>query len=348
MRFLISAGTFALIAAWALPATAQWWNPGDRTPPKLWGTPEAPKVTYTRLTVDYAATAANAAFWNDDFAKLDRMYDEFLRDGVRATDGTWLVESIGRAIANLDSANEDLVKKAFARWAVQSPQSKLRPVAEAVLWQARAWAARGGGYASSVPGESARIFQERLARATQALKDAEPEGKQSPLWYWVALIVAGSSGQPAAQFDGLFREAVDRFPLYQPLYYTRMNYLLPQWGGSYKAVDAFIRQSVDRTAEKEGDSFYAWLYLDVVRKHDGDVFTDTLATWPAMKKAFEDMVARHPDAWNKNVFATFACRVRDQETTARLLGELGTNARLGAWSPGVTTESCKRFALIAS
>ena len=64
-----------------------------------------------------------------------------------------------------------------------------------------------------------------------------------------------------------------------------------------------------------------------------------------MRKAFEDLVARHPDPWNKNVFATFACRARDKETSGRLLAELGASASLGAWSPGITTESCRRFAL---
>lgn len=62
-----------------------------------------------------------------------------------------------------------------------------------------------------------------------------------------------------------------------------------------------------------------------------------------MKRAFDDMVARHPDNWNRNVYATFACRARDKETTARLLAELGDKAQLGAWSSGISTESCRRF-----
>jgi len=75
-----------------------------------------------------------------------------------------------------------------------------------------------------------------------------------------------------------------------------------------------------------------------------DLFNDSEVSWPKLKKAFEDLNARYPDEWNKNLFATFACRARDKETTGRLLVELGTKAKLGAYSNGITTEGCRRFA----
>ena len=65
---------------------------------------------------------------------------------------------------------------------------------------------------------------------------------------------------------------------------------------------------------------------------------------PAALSHFEDLNARYPDDWNKNLFATFACRARDKETTGKLLIELGPKAQLGAYSNGITTEGCRRFA----
>jgi hypothetical protein len=124
-----------------------------------------------------------------------------------------------------------------------------------------------------------------------------------------------------------------------------VNYLRPQWGGSYEAVDRFVEAAVARTRATEGESFYAWIYLDIAPKVHGDLFRETLATWPKMKKAFEDLVARHPDPYNRNAFASVACLARDRETTARLLTLLGKAAELGRWFDGVTTESCQRFAL---
>jgi hypothetical protein len=330
--------------ACASQAHAQWWNPMDPRPPKVWRMDPPPKVVYTHKTVDAAHLVAGQAFWKDDFETLDRMYDELLAGQVRAEDGTSMIEPFGRFLGSV--AGSPVVDDAFATWARKSPASKLRPVAEAIRWESAAWQARGGAGVASVPGETMQIFQHDLARATKALAAAEPDGKQSPLWYWVALIVAGSSQRPAAQFDALFAEAADRFPTYQPLYYTRVNYLLPQWGGDFDAVDKFVAASVKRTSAQEGDAFYAWIYVDISTSIDGDLFEVTKATWPRMKKGFEDMVARHPDPWNKNLYATWACRVRDRETTARLLTELGNDAKLGhVSSPGITTESCRRFAL---
>jgi hypothetical protein len=327
-------------------AQAQWWNLNDHTPPKFRGTEFEPKVVYTHQVVTDASYSANAALWNDDFAKLDRMYDEFMGGNIRSIDGTWMVQALASIFEQAGSS--PVFDKTLERWADASPRSKLRPLAQAIRLQGDAWRARGGAYGSQVPGESMRIFRDRLLKASKSLADLEPDGKQSPLWYWVALIVAGSSGQPPGPFDALFDEAVGRFPLYQPLYYTRVNYLLPQWGGSYEAVDRFVKAAVARTSSQEGDAFYAWLYVDISSKVDGDLFQETLVSWPRMKKGFEDMVARHPDLFNKSIYATFACRARDKETTARLLAELGPQARLGYRSPGITTESCRLFALTST
>lgn len=327
-------------------AQAQWWNnavqPGMRVGKIVVGAPPAAEARYSKTVFDQARSVAVTAIFNEDFAKLERMHDEFVAGDIRATHGFFMVEAIQGAWDDQFRAGE--YKPQFDLWKAKVPQSRMRTLLEAIKWQRHAWEARGGGYGSSVPGESMKLFRERLSLAAKALKDSEPAGQDSPIWYWVALIVAGSSGLPQAEFDTLFEEGAKRFPYYHSLYYTRLNYLLPQWGGSYEAVDAFIAKAVERTKEKDGDAFYAWLYVDVARKFEGDLFEGTRASWPKMRKAFKDMVARYPDAWNKNLFATFACRARDRETTGQLITELGAAASLGAWSPGFSTESCRRFA----
>jgi hypothetical protein len=163
----------------------------------------------------------------------------------------------------------------------------------------------------------------------------------------VALIVAGSSGQPAAQFDALFEEAVGKFPTYLPLYLTRLNYYLPQWGGDFGKVDSFIERSVQRTQQTDGSAFYAWLYVDVARKSGGDesFFRATRVSWPRMRDSFDDMIRRYPDTWNKIVYATFACLARDREATAKVLTMLPPDAQLGAYTDGISTDACRRFAL---
>lgn len=338
----------ALLSSLAgLPASAQVVIPAP--PLRQPGTP-GPAAPAAEPANSFAAfhkarMDATTAVMNEDFDIPDRVHDEYLRSGLRSTHGLFMVEAIQHGWdLHFSTPDGATAMRWVDKWARARPGSRLRKLVEAIRWQRQAWEARGGGYASSVPGEGMKLFRERLALAAKALEAAEPEGKQSPIWYWVALVVAGSSGQPQARFDALFEEAVGRFPHYHTLHYTRMNYLLPQWGGSFEAVDSFIQRSVERTRQVDGEAFYAWLYVDVARKFDGDLFSGTKASWPRMRKGFEDMVARYPDDWNRNLYATFACRARDRETTARLLTQLGGKAMLGEASPGHTTDSCRRFA----
>ncbi len=343
-RALAAAALSALLAL--APASAHWWGP--KTPPGRPGFPAQipPSETgYTLKTYADAMNAAIAAVFNEEWGVLDRMHDEFLASRQRTTHGLWMLEALqGAWDAQLDVEDTTDMDRWLGKWQAGAPDSRMRKLVMAIRWQRQAWVARGGGSASSVPGEGMRLFRERLAKAAAALDEAGPAGRESPLWYWVALIVAGSSQQPASAMDALYEEAAGKFPTYHTIHYTRLNYLLPQWGGSFEAVDRFVGRVVERTRATDGEAFYAWLYMDVADKTEGDLFTETAARWPRMKKAFQDMLARYPDDFNRNRFATFACRARDRETTAALLQELGPRASLGYASPGYTTESCRRFA----
>lgn len=333
------------VAASPIASQAQWWNSADPTPPKFRGTPWETKPVYDRNMRDKAYMEANAALVDGKFEKLDRMYDDFMANGgLRRTDGGWMVQSIQDLFEyRCHTMDDAAARRELAKWAEARPESKLRPAVEIVTLQCQAWKARGGGYANLVPDEAFKIFNEKLREAAKKFGETEAVGKESPLWWWAGLIVAGSSGMPPAQFDTMFAEATRRFPSYQPLYYTRVNYHLPQWGGSFAAVERFADASAAATSDKEGQSMYAWIYADLGHKVP-DLFEDSNVSWPHMKKAFEDLNARYPDAWNKNLFATFACRARDKETTGKLLIELGPKASLGAYSNGITTEGCRRFA----
>jgi len=338
----------ALLLAVAAGAHAQWWNPSDPTPPKFRGTQFETKPVYDRRLFEAASLQVHAALEEGNFAKVDRMYGEFLASRQRTSDGSWLVEAVQQAIDNWFVAHDDSrIDRLFAEWKAKAPDSKLMPVAEADRWQRTAWKARAGRGAGSMTPEIRELFRERMLKASRALEASAEVGRESPIWYWVALIVAGSSGRPEAQFDALFEEAVARFPTYQPLYLTRLNYYLPQWGGDFDKVDAFIRRSVQRTEAVDGKSFYAWLYLDVARKSGGDeeFFRVTRVSWPRMRESFDDMTRRYPDVWNKILFATFACLARDRETTARLLTEMPAEVHLGAYTQGISTDACRRFAL---
>ena len=136
-----------------------------------------------------------------------------------------------------------------------------------------------------------------------------------------------------------------RFPLVFTLLLATLS-AAPAVAELERMYDEFMaenaRSTDGRTASAEGQAMYVWLYMDLAAKNCCGP-EDTSASWPRLKAAFDDLVARHPDTLNKNYYGTYACRARDRKTTGRLLQELGSAASFWAVS-GITAEGCRRFA----
>jgi len=328
----------ACLAITVVPALAhaQWWNselpPGRRT-----ANVPGVKIVYDaalrkRATDEIAKTLAAG-----DIAKLDRMHDEFADMARAGGEGRDMIAAFSDAFEIHYGARSAPDEAFFQKWRTEAPGSRLRSAAEAAMWWHFAWKMRGGGYASEVSPESMDRFGEFLGRAARALEDGQ--GRESPLWYWMALAVGGSLGAPAAAMDQVFDAGARKYPTFMRLYETRLNFLLPQWGGDYGRVDAFVRAAVNRTQATEGTVFYPELYAKVARAWDGEnFFGETRASWRLMQHGFEEQVA-HATV-DLNQYAAFACLARDRETTALLLRRLGDKANVGVEVPAVTNESC--------
>lgn len=334
-----------LLALAASSADAQWWDPrpvgGRMMPPTA-------TVVLTRADIERASVAIQRALAAGDIEKVERMHDEFLALEQAGGNGRWMMEAFGLAFQTaLPGLTKDRVKilNLIAGWKERFPQSKLLPALEAGAWMASAWNARGHGYASTVSPEGMKAFRDDNARAMEVLKQSEGSAKDSPLWYEEALSVAGVTGQPDAVMDAIFDEGASRFPLYYRLYATRVNFLLPQWGGSYASVDDFVRKAVLRTQATEGTSFYAWLYGSVRRSFDGEnFFKGTKASWKLMRHGFEDGLAIDDDWVWLNTYAAFACMAEDRPTLRRLLDRLGKDANFELLLRNMSQEVCMAMA----
>ncbi|HST01186.1 MAG TPA: hypothetical protein VLJ84_05965 [Usitatibacter sp.] len=335
--------TLAAACAFACAgAAAQWWNPDSPIAPGKWEAYSKSFVYSTAIFHD-AENVVRQAVAAGDFRKLDRMHDEFLAMMQAGGNGSRMMGAIDDSLQDAFRPGDRPRYTAFFKaWREGAPASKMRPAAEARMWYALAWEARGGGYASDVPPESMKAFQDDIGRATAILREAGEGGKASPLWYNVAIGIAGVRGDDPRVLDAIFAEGVGRYPNYVGQYFARMNFLLPQWGGSWDRVDAFIREAVMRTQASEGTWLYANLYSSASATfHDGSFFSGTRASWPLMRHGFEDGLAR--GLGSLDTYATFACMARDRETTARILAKLGARANLGMGREGVTTEACQEL-----
>jgi hypothetical protein len=328
-------------------ANAQWWD--TQAPPlRPFETANKPVVYKRHAHIERASAEIQEALMAGDIAKIERMHDEFLVLQQAGGNGRWMMKSVGLAFdVALPRIVQDRarVQALVASWKERYPDSKLLPSFEAAVWMASGWNHRGHGYASGVSPEAMKLFREDHARAMKVLKDGEAKGKGSPLWYQSAMSVAGVTGQPPEVVDAIFEEGAARFPLDLRLYETRLNFLLPKWGGSYERVDEFIRRAVLRTQATEGTSLYSVLYYRVRRgREEKDFFGGTKASWKLMRHGFEDgVVLEGDDAW-LNVYATFACIAEDHVTLRRLAAQLGDRAQIGVALEGVSPDVCAEMA----
>lgn len=285
-------------------------------------------------------------FWTDaNYLKL--MVDGWNSPSCEFDDGRPRMSALGAGY-NLIYKRETDWSKSLARideLRKKLPDTPIVALAEARYWSDYAWNARGSGFASSVTREGWTLFHERLEKEERVLIATKPYAAEFPGWYDEMIIVQSALDRPAEDRDKTFLEGTQKFRTYYPIYFTMVNYISPKWGGSWETVDNMIKWSVENSKATDGNSMYARLYWFV----DGELpegvklFKDTLATWPKMKKGFEDLVTRHPKSkWNLNNFARFACMAGDKKTFLALRRQISKDVMDAAWSQNTSLDLCEK------
>jgi hypothetical protein len=223
------------------------------------------------------------------------------------------------------------------------PSSTAGALGAAIFWQQYAWNARGTGYADTVSEDGWKLYRERLARAHAILDESKSYASTNPLWYYQMLTIAVDESWSDSEFEALSREATRRYPDFFIFYFAQVRHLLPKWGGSKERFDIFVQRTVAATRATEGESMYARLYWSYDSTQvRSNLFDESMAEWPRMRKAFEDLMTRYPASkWNLNNFASFACRAHDQATFGRLIAEIGPSLEPRAWRDNYSYDSCK-------
>jgi hypothetical protein len=206
-----------------------------------------------------------------------------------------------------------------------------------------AWNARGSDVARKVPKEGWRLFNEGLAQTEQAILAAPAEIKDSPILQNLLLAVVQDMSESKTSPRAVFEEGVRRWPEYYDFYEVALTRLVPRWGGSWEAVDAFIVHWSKRLAMTEGDSMYARLYMSVISA--GANPGETRISWPRMKSSLEDLVSRYPDTSHKNLAASYACGYQDIAYLKTALQRIRAEELAPTvWLLGTDPESCMRLA----
>lgn len=288
------------------------------------------------------ALRAQQLFEARDFAQLDRYYDDYALHGARTPSGVWK-SGYWYSALSIDAGSDEAYRardEVLQQWLRERPQSVLARLLRARLMIRRGWAIRGGSYAAKVEEKNWQPFFDWLAKAQDYLDAEKAIVSTRPEYYELAInLQRDRQKSPFAAFD----EGREKFPAYYPMYFAMMGYLLPKWHGGLDQLEHFAAEAVARTQAQEGKAMYARLYWSAAQGQFRDnLFAQSKADWARMRAGFEDVIARYPDQWNLQNYASFACDAGDDETLAKLFERIAEPSIDEAWRSRARYVACGR------
>ncbi len=224
------------------------------------------------------------------------------------------------------------------------PFSRAAALAEVVYWNEYAWNARGPGMADTVPADGWELFRQRLGKAEAILLDSKSYASGSPLWGRLMIKVGNGLSWSRPKLLQTFEEVTRDEKYFYPTYTETAWDLTPRWGGDWKLVDAFIRDATKVTQARDGYAMYARLYWSVDDCGCGEfnLFRDSLANWPDMKRGFDDLIQRYPhSAWLYNKYAAYACLAGDKDAYQSIRFRIGATLVPEAWPSHQAIDLCE-------
>ncbi len=139
-------------------------------------------------------------------------------------------------------------KALFDEWIGACPDSWVPLTARATWHEAAGWKARGTKWAQETTDDQFREMTDRFELAMRDL-DASLRLRPRQLYAYVILMDMAKSFGDREKGDLLAGKALELYPDSYILRRRHILALLPRWGGSYRAMDAFARESAPYAAK---------------------------------------------------------------------------------------------------
>lgn len=284
----------------------------------------------------------------EDFAALDALIKKWNNPKERDRNGEWKLDGFRSVFVNYSAEKRDWKGdlQRIQRWRAFNPRSAGAVIAEAKYWIAYAWHIRGGDNVAQTDPVALRVFGERMQHAEQLLKEGRDFSADNPLWYEAYLDVAAATRRDDKFTVGLFNEAINRHPYYQPLYLEMARHWASRLveRADWAKADEVIRQAAANTASLDGTGNYAALYIQLgdFQECGCNLFEESRLSWTRMRDSFENLVQRYPSTDNLNQYAAFACRAGDKSTYLKVRPRIVNRVVPDKWLDGYSPDLCDR------
>ncbi|MET0551469.1 MAG: DUF4034 domain-containing protein [Vicinamibacteria bacterium] len=212
-------------------------------------------------------------------------------------------------------------------WIRERPASVTARVGAAEMTTSYAWDARGDGWSSEVPEDRMLAFHQRLEQAHRLVRGADGLSERCPRRAATLLHIANGLSWPKDEEQRLYEEAVREFPDEQTYHTLHLRYLQPIWHGAPGDWQAAGQRILELPGGPEKYAYAVW------HTSLGSRTGRELVSWPALKRGFDAISARHPDWFEaKSAYCAFASMYVDKATTQRLLADIGYRMDPSVWS----------------
>lgn len=279
-----------------------------------------------RLDQVYAALKAKR------YDEVEATYAELRHTRARDAEGRFLFESLMNQVywySSLDPKDEAYwpnIDASTQAWVAHSPKSHLAAMSRAfsLAYHAQAVQARGGSWDEV----------DRLAAEARRLMDgSKSAGSRDILWHAANLRVAAVEAPPRSDVRSMIvaGAALDPYPM---KFWLEAAIALSPDGRDIEDQAWLMRLAAQRASGPEAATMYArvldavfWRFCDCHASRYGRAGIE----WSLLGPSFEQWRVQFPAGYSVDLHAAMACLAGDEDVTARLLQEIGTQQRNDIW-----------------
>ncbi len=274
------------------------------------------------------------SFTEDNFAELEQLSAQLVREKSRFGDGFWKIYHFHDALKLANSKSDDVWAAREARierWEAQYPASIAARVVHIGFLTDYAWRARGSAYADKVKADAWGPFENRLAQAYILYQAALKFEERSPMLWYAGQTIALGQGWPVEEVMKSFAAAKASEPEFWHYDDEITYFLLPRWYGSDGDWERFAEAEMQRK-DGLGAEGYARSVFDL-RYYYQNIFKETRAQWPLVKQGFLLLHKKYPDSKVLlNEYAYLACVAEDRPSAREAFDEMNGQANSWVWS----------------
>ncbi len=235
------------------------------------------------------------------FEKVDSFFghvvkqDYITRDGIRyltAVLGHWFFKSERVAPFPLH------ILKDLNVWIGQHQNSAIAYIIRGSFYISYAWEARGGGWAKNVKAEAWTKFYERLNYAQTDLDKAHELDPQNPHAARQIMKFNQVISNSSQKGELLFEQIIGRAPTFYFAYRSKLENLMPKWGGSWEALFQFARETEKNAPPRTLLPFILVKAHEEAAARSGNKkeYYSDLATWNDISRVYKRILGDFPDS----------------------------------------------------